>query len=452
MFNRQLWLSAAIFALWNVAFASQVHADENIRTSVMADYTVSATDSTKVKIDYTLTNASPTVYVNQYQIAVSSSGLSGLVFQPGKQKVNKQEHDDHDRHLLDLEFENEVVGQGKSRQFGIEYSDRTLLKRSGLTQVLTLPPPYNYQTFDELKTIVRLPSYLGQPDMLQPAPSKTGSSSAQLVYTFDQSGGETIKIGYGQQQILQFSLDYDLVNQDNAPGYQEVVFPGDQEEVTFIFASISANPDYWAKHDDGSWHGFYLLQAGSRTQIQAQGYLIYRHIDRDFHIGEFYPALENHFTASNLDQLPPAFAQPDLTTLSFSSDIAWQGALARLDRYRLQLHNHTGWTISNLKPQVKVNQGQVSATLLDEQLVLLPWQQTELILRVQPQKWWQPYARFSATIELIDEQGQTIFTNDFQGVAISYAAFATLGAIVGLAAVAGSLLVAGRPKKRHLRR
>ncbi|MBQ6154480.1 hypothetical protein IJI99_01200 [bacterium] len=101
MFNRQLWLSAAIFALWNVAFASQVHADENIRTSVMADYTVSATDSTKVKIDYTLTNASPTVYVNQYQIAVSSSGLSGLVFQPGKQKVNKQEHDDHDRHLLD---------------------------------------------------------------------------------------------------------------------------------------------------------------------------------------------------------------------------------------------------------------------------------------------------------------------------------------------------------------
>ena len=433
-------------------FATAIPAQANeIYTQVEADYTLGASEAAKVKLDYTLTNRSPTVYVSQYQLVIPDIGVSGIVFQPGEQKVNKQEHQDHDRYIIDLEFTNEVVGQGKSRQFGLEYTDRHLLKRRGQAQVINIDTLPNRQDFDEYKLIVRVPQHFGTPDLISPMPVKTGTGSGQLVYTFDGRETSQITIGYGQEQILKYNLNYHLFNPDNAPAYQVVSFPGDNQDLQFIMTSLNHQPNSWRPQADGSWQGIYLLSAGQELEIEADGYVIDKIIDRDFRIADYYPQLNSQFSAFNVDALAPEDLQTSQQEIIFTTDVGHQGALLRLDQLILTLNNQTGYSHDDYTLEITDIRGNVNISV-PTSLQLRPWQKSVIIAPIKPQRWWQPYAPFSARVNIYDSQKQLVTSSHVTGVGFSWAAFAALGGLGGLAAIAGSLLVARRQPKDHLRR
>ncbi len=418
----------------------------DFETTVTAEYTFHAGAPAKVKLDYTLTNTNPVYFVDNYQIVLPGDGISGLVLQQKEQEITKEQHSDHNRQILELSFENEVVGQGKSRQFSLEYTDSNLLQPRGGSSLIRINPLVGSEHFDHYKTIVRLPQTFGAPDLVQPEPVKVGTGSGQLVYTFDQSQGEKIEIGFGRDQVLQFSLNAQRRNRTNFPAYQTVRFPGNRDQVQFIYRQIAPQPVAWYDNDDGSWMGVYLLDTGEQLNVAADGYLIYNQIDHDFYIRSFYPGMEQELSVMD------TFGDADLEatkSVTITADVKQHGILPILDRYQFKINNLSGaqrdnWFVRIMSHNPKIRVGDSVSPL-----TLKPWQATMFTTSIRG-PWWQPYSFFELQVEIIDEQGERVDAQTVRGLSLSYPAFAALGALIAIAGVAWSLLVDGRQQKGNL--
>ena len=413
----------------------------DFHTRVSSEYTFSANAPTRVKLDYTLTNSNAAVFVQNYQVVLPESA-SNIVVQAKDQQINKELHSQAGQQLMDLTFDNEVVGQGKRREFSLEYTDTSLRQKRGGSLLLQIPPLVGSGEFDDYEVIVRAPLEFGSPDFIAPTPEKSGTGSGQLVYTFAPAKEETINIGYGQQQILQFEWQQELFNHQHTPAYQVVTLPGDGREWRVVYSSLTPEPTRWQPHDDGTWQGVYLLTAGEHQTVQASGYLIYDRIDQDFDPQKAYGQLTGQIylwdVGATANNLPAA---------SVSASIVGQahrwGGLPILDRYNLSIHNHTGRIHNGLKLIVFDPTGKVQVNPLESEVTLYPWQKSVIISTIRG-PWWQPYTLFNLTAQLIDSQGNIIDEQKISGLSLSYLAFACLGGLIGLAGVAGSLLVDGR--------
>lgn len=406
-----------------------------------SEYTFLPAAPAKVNHDFTLTNTNAAVFVQNYQVSLPGSAAN-IVVQQKKQTINKQQHDDHERQVLELTFENEVVGQGKKREFAIEYTDNSLSSKRGGATLIRIPALAGAQDIDTVKTIVRLPLSFGAPDFVSPKPVKTGTGSGQLVYTFDQSGGETIDIGFGQEQVLQFELSHTISNQTNYPAYQTVTFPGDRDDVQFIYSSLTPEPDSWEAQADGTWQGHYLLDIGETRQVEASGYLIYAHLDRDFRIQDVYPHLDADFYTWDLTDIP---ADLHLATpsASISGSVGHYGWWPFLDQYEVSIRNHTGYMFPGWRVSLIDRSDRVQINPETHELTLYPWQKSVIISKVHGQ-WWQLYLPYALTIRLEDAQGNIIDEQKVTGLTLSYLALAGLGGIIAAATLAGCLLVDGR--------
>ncbi len=433
--------------VFSLTWVSSVQAAE-FDADLQAEYSFAPSSPAKVTLDYTLTNTNAAVFVQNYQVILPGSAAS-IVVQNKDEDITKEVHTDHDRQVLDLAFQNDTVGQGKKRKFALEYIDSKLLGRRGGSQLIRIPALEGYENLTTYKTIVRLPLGFGSPDLLTPQPSKVGTASGQLVYTFDQKDGQTINIGFGQKQVLQFNYERILTNLSNYPAYAAAIFPGDQEEVSFVYANIAPTPDTWEVLPDGRWRGIYLLDIGAHLPVRADGFLIYKHLDHEFRLNQFYPELESDLQIWDR-QAPDSFlyATP---SAHITGSTRYLGPVPIFSQYELSLTNLTGRTLPGMSVHVTDPSGQVKFTPAASELTLYPWQKSVIIGKVGG-SWWRLYQPFTLTVSLQDESGKIINEQTVTGLRISYLALAGLGGIIAAAAVAGSLLVDGRKQKGYLRR
>ncbi|MBQ6449316.1 hypothetical protein IJJ08_00210 [bacterium] len=426
-------------AMW-LTLVSQAWAAD-FHTRVSGEYTFSANAPTRVKLDYTLTNANAAVFVQNYQVILPESAAN-IVIQAKDQQITKQLHSQAGQQLVDLAFDNEVVGQGKRREFTLEYTDTSLRQKRGGSLFLHIPSLMGSEEFDSYETIVRTPLEFGRPDFVTPTPEKTGTGSGQLVYTFAPTNGQAINIGYGRQQILQFEWQQELFNRQHTPAYQVVTLPGDGPEWRVVYSSLTPEPTDWQPRTNGTWQGIYLLAAGERQQVQASGYLIYDRIDQDFDPQKAYEQLTGQIYLWDVGKTAESLPAASVSASIVGQVHRW-GGLPILDRYNLSLHNHTGWVHEGLRLVVFDPSGKVKVDPLESEITLYPWQKSVIICTIRG-PWWQPYTVFQLTAQLVDSQGNIIDEQKISGLSLSYLALACLGGIIGLAGVAGSLLVDGR--------
>ena len=419
-------------------------------TDVLATYTFDGDETAKVVIDFTLQNQTALTFVSNYQIVVPDNGISGLVIQEKNEDITKEEHTDHARRVIDLTFNNTVVGQGKRRQFALEYTARSLSVRRGSARVIRLLALPGSETWENYRVRVAVPVAWGEPQLSLPG-VRQATDEGRIAYDFQMTGQSELVLRYGESQTLQFSLRQPVANQSNYPAYREIILPGDQAGTTFVYRQLSPTPVDWTRLDDGSWRAYYLLDSGQVLDVSAEGYIIDGQIDRDYHLGEHFQLAGEFFNTWNVESVPEG-EMVETPEIAVSDDLVWHGWWTSLREYALYFTNQTGQFWSDLPVEATVTAGDVALELERERLDLTARQTSVIIARVRPTAWWRPYEKFQAVVRVRDGKGEIINEYQFGGVAISYAAFGCLGGIVGLAAVAWSLLVAGRAGTGAVRR
>lgn len=444
---KKILLLIAIF----IVSHSNILADDNLKSELVAHYSFVQNQSSKVVLDFKLINASPTTFVTHYQISVPEAGVSNLVLLPKNQKINQEQSTVDRQNVFNLTFENEVVGQGKSREFALEYHDSNLLKVRGNSKTIKIPSLHNAQDFSKYQSIISLPTHFGKPDSIKPQPLKVDQQAGVMVYTFDQTQGQEIEFIYGTEQFLQFSFSYLLTNNQNSPAYQEIILPKDTDNLKIIYANLWPLPHNWQIDEENNWLGYYLLKTGENITVVADGYLIYNQVDKEFDINNYFSKVAADFQSWNIETIPQEYLEASIEgKIKLNSYLDKFSFLPLPGRYRLSIQNQSGQSWYNLswhaisdKPEIIINQSQGEFTLL-------PWQTIDLIIQTRNQQWWQLYQSSKIKFTLTNQEGKIIDEYIQDGLCLSYFTIIIIGSLVASSVTAGSILVARFKSKNSL--
>ncbi len=421
--------------------------DAGYTTTISATYDFATSASTKVNLDYTLTNTSATTFVQSYQVNLPHSNLTGLVLQPKDQEIDSQETIADNHTIMDLTFLNQVVGQGQERQFALEYSDSNLITIRGKHIVIKIPPPTSDPTLNSYTAQVTVPTSFGVPDIITPTPTDTIPRAGETIYQFSQTTPAEITFQYGDKQIAQFDFSVPLHNQKSTSLYHQVTLPLDSDQEKLFYATLYPYPTYHQVIDN-SWQLFYLLRPGEQITVAGNGYLELSDVTHEYDFqAQLDPTLQNSWSMFYIDDIPADFRQTVATppTLALDLDRWWIIPLPGF--LQAQIHNHTGQTWTNLSLHAHSSDQQI--TLDPSQITpepLLPYSSQNLSLNLESQNWWPLYAETQVQLQLLDASGTIIDETEFTSFTIAYGTLALIGGILAAAFTTGSILVARRRK------
>lgn len=245
--------------------------------SVQSTYLVmEASGSAKVNHDFTVTNTTPTTFVDSYQIILDRDNLNNLIVDPKNEDIAKDINRENGQTKISLKFNNEVVGEGRKRAWSVIYDDPNIANFTGQVAEINIPLLANDEQYHEYGLILKVPSRLGEPSKINLEPDNIQAVGGGLTqYTWKKLGDEKqLTMTFGARQVIDFQLRYQLFNQSGDVIYQQIALPGDDAWQTLNYQQISPLPESLNLDFDGNYLATYRLTAGEELIVNAGGQAI----------------------------------------------------------------------------------------------------------------------------------------------------------------------------------
>lgn len=245
-------------------------ADSNFSFTLDSTYAVTGIKNTTVEHQIHITNKTPTLYVRQYALKITSGTdiknvrvtSDDQVIQPNVVKTD---------HLtsVGLTFPDKVVGEGKTRTIKIIYDQEDASVVSGKVLELYVPALSTEQTYDRYSVTLRTPSQYGQPVRVTPDPTLVENQGNQIITHFSQVGSTGVAALFGSEQVFNLTLRYNLENTTNGPGLMQIALPPDTPYQKLHYSQLDPLPQKIEADPDGNWIATYQLPAASETIVYA---------------------------------------------------------------------------------------------------------------------------------------------------------------------------------------
>jgi hypothetical protein len=252
----------------SVSFVKTTFAQENTKesftTSIETTYFVSRDGLTNVSHHIKITNKTPTIYLKQYALTTSYFGLKNPTVRSGKNEIQANIVSNQGSGTsIGITFEDNVVGQGKVRDFYIEYDNPDLATVAGNVLEVHIPQLGNESSFDSNKTILVTPSFFSLPVRVTPEPISSKFVQTEVKTTFDRENGNSISAIFGYEQNYKMTLRYHLENPSSNPAIAQISLPPDTQFQKMHYHDLDPAPENIKKDSDGNWIASYKIPASS---------------------------------------------------------------------------------------------------------------------------------------------------------------------------------------------
>ncbi|MBP7842484.1 transglutaminase domain-containing protein [Candidatus Woesebacteria bacterium] len=279
---KQLFFSLFfLLTLWQFSFATTVFAQdtntinntskENFVTSVETTYAVARDGNTRVSHHFRITNKTPTIYLKQYAVKSNYFGLQNIIVKSGSQEITPNIVSNENGTSIGITFEDDVVGQGKVRDFFIEYQNPDIATIAGNVLEIHIPGLGADDSFDSNKAILLTPVYFSLPVRVTPTPISTEFVQTEAKTIFDLTNTEqtnkSISAIFGTEQNYKMTLRYNLENPSSNPGIAQIALPPDTQHQKLHYHSLDPLPDDMKQDPDGNWIASYKIAASSVTVV-----------------------------------------------------------------------------------------------------------------------------------------------------------------------------------------
>ncbi len=247
------------------------------QTNLTTTVTVNENGLSRIKQDFEIVNLTPTSYISQYGLKISSNQLKNIVvtsdgqlIEPEINYLNPSTTSGPGQTSIGITFDDKVVGEGKSRQFSISYLHPDAAIISGSVLEVSLPPQANPADYQQYTVHLVTPARFGPPVRTTPDQHSYTTQDDQVVTTFEQNGTAGIFALYGSEQIFDLMINYHLDNDTNNPGISQIALVPDTAYQRVYYHQLDPLPDQMELDPDGNWIATYHLPAGSKTTVKLQ--------------------------------------------------------------------------------------------------------------------------------------------------------------------------------------
>ncbi|MBU0974493.1 transglutaminase domain-containing protein [Patescibacteria group bacterium] len=270
-------LKLLVFTIYCLAFFASTQSiatviaqdtTQDFNNTIESVYTVGSDGVTQVSHHIKIINNTPTVYLKQYALKTSYSGLSNIAVKDRNgNKIPSNQTNDGLGTSIGITFEDQAVGQGKSRDFYIEYQNHDLATIAGRVLEVHIPKLGDSNSFYTNKTTLITPAYFSLPVRITPEPKTTDFKQTNVISTFDRPSGESISAIYGQEQVYKMTLRYSLENPTNSPALTQISLPPDTPFQKMHYHALDPLPNEMKKDLDGNWIATYRIPANTAIVI-----------------------------------------------------------------------------------------------------------------------------------------------------------------------------------------
>lgn len=251
----QLFLVGKVFA--------QDDTKESFVTTIETTYSVNREGNTHVSHHIRITNKTPTIYLKQYALKTSYFGLQNPTVRSGQKEIQANIVSNESGTSIGITFEDDVVGQGKVRDFYIEYNNPDLATIAGNVLEVHIPKLGDDSSFDSNKTKLITPAFFSLPVRISPEPLSSEIVQTEVETKFERPNGESISAIFGTEQNYKLTLRYNLENPSSNPAIAQITLPPDTQFQKMHYHSLDPLPSEMKQDVDGNWIASYKIPASS---------------------------------------------------------------------------------------------------------------------------------------------------------------------------------------------
>ncbi len=247
---------------------SNVQAQANFSTQLKTIYQVNQAGVTHVSHQFEITNLTPTKYIDKYALNLNFTHLKNIQAKAGKRKLNPHVVEADKQTSIALDFHQPVIGQGQKRQFTIEYDSKHLAEISGNVLEINIPKVSGTSYHRRIVEII-VPNKFQQANYIQPQPTKIEHRNNETVLQFDNLGNHSVMAIFGNEQLFDLTLRYNLVNHSQSNSLAQITLPPDTRYQQVYYHSLNPPPIKLTRDDDGNWLATYQLDPSETKTIYA---------------------------------------------------------------------------------------------------------------------------------------------------------------------------------------
>lgn len=241
--------------------------------SAEAVYTIGDSEATNVLYKIAITNAKTELHAESFELRlVDVYPNNVLALENGKNLPVKLVRED-DTSLISVSFTESIVGEGKTRDFEISFTDSTLTKREGSLVEVSIPRLENSEDFESYTVKLASPEVLGSAAFVNPAPNTQVLRNRYYYYYFTQAQlvGSGVTAAFGNFQVYDFRLKYHLENPLPQSSSVTIALPPDTTYQTVYYKQIEPRPTEIVLDEDLNWLARYSLTARQKIDVLAEG-------------------------------------------------------------------------------------------------------------------------------------------------------------------------------------
>lgn len=170
--------------------------------------------------------------------------------------------------IINLKFNYPAVGKDKITPFKLRYQLSGLAQAKGNTWEIALPGPESSVTQKNLQ--ISVPRSFG-PIAFASIPYTSRETIDSQEITLAPKLKNKILITFGNYQLFNFHLTYELENQQSSKSYIKIPLPPDTDHQRVTFKDITPRPQDVSADADGNWLATYLLDPKAQTTVVATG-------------------------------------------------------------------------------------------------------------------------------------------------------------------------------------
>lgn len=251
---------------------SNVHASD-FKTDFQVEYNLSQSqDNLNSQVDFRIkiTNLKSDVYVNKFAISFPNTfSINNLKASDDSGVITPKTTTDETKTKVELEFSNPTIGKDSVNTFFLNFNQANLFKVNGKVWEVVLPVIEN--TGDEsYRVTVNLPEATNK--KISIAKPKPDSVSGNKIF-WNNPKTKTVYAVFGDNQVYETELTYNLKNDQIYPVFTEVAFPPDTVFQKTFIQSINPIPESVYQDEDGNYLGKYFLKPLENKTITYKSFI-----------------------------------------------------------------------------------------------------------------------------------------------------------------------------------
>ena len=414
--NFQLTLGIILFLTIIFFIPASIFAQEEkfFENTLSSAYTVQSNGDTLVQHTFTITNLTPSYYISRHGLRISSPNISSVRVTDSGGEIPVEVTHTNNQTNIGITFDDQVVGEAKSRTFTITYLNPDLAQINGQVLEVAVPKQSDPSQYDSMTVTLNTPFIYGEPTRVTPSNAfAINQRNNQIQLVFNDLHGEGVSAIYGWQQVFDLNFKYFLENNDSQPVLLQVALPPDTPFQRMQYHSIDPKPREIELDEDGNWIATFYMSGNTAQTVEVSAAVLLT-LEPNGQVPVFQPqpfhVLPQPFWEINspaVKELAQQYTTPQAiydyvtNTLEYAqvesiNDLQRLGALGALDKPELAVCQEFSDLFVSLARANKIPSRVVTGYAYTENSQLRPLSLVEDILHAWPEYWdadneiWKP--------------------------------------------------------------